>query len=73
MIPNNVQNIGIKMSGGADSTLLFYILCKTIKDTNSDCKIFPITRSCESWTNDFSKHCGECWWCKEREWGFGRL
>ena len=35
--------------------------------------LFPITRSCESWTNDFSKHCGECWWCKEREWGFGKL
>ena len=35
--------------------------------------LFPITRSCEAWTDDFSKHCGECWWCKERLWGFGRL
>jgi 7-cyano-7-deazaguanine synthase in queuosine biosynthesis len=35
--------------------------------------LFPITRSCEAWTDDFSYHCGECWWCKEREWGFGRL
>jgi hypothetical protein len=37
------KRIGLSLSGGADSTLLFYILCKTIKDTNSDCKIFPIT------------------------------
>lgn len=35
--------------------------------------LFPITRSCEAWTDDFTKHCGECWWCKERIWGFGRL
>ena len=35
--------------------------------------LFPITRSCEAWTEDFSTHCGECWWCKEREWGFGKL
>ena len=23
--------------------------------------------------NPGDKHCGECWWCKEREWAFGRL
>lgn len=38
--------------------------------------LFPLTWSCESkkehngwWTY----HCGKCWWCKERMWGFGRL
>lgn len=38
--------------------------------------LFPITWSCEGATkvnNYYQKHCGECWWCKEREWGFGRL
>lgn len=36
-------------------------------------EIFPLTRSCEIHTLDFSTHCGECWFCKERQWGFGRL
>ena len=35
--------------------------------------LFPITRSCEQETTDFSQHCGECWWCAEREYGFGQL
>lgn len=35
--------------------------------------LFPVTRSCEEFTNDFSAHCGKCWFCQEREWGFGRL
>lgn len=39
-----------------------------VKDT-----LFPLTRSCEDETDDFSKHCGKCWWCAEREYGFGRL
>jgi 7-cyano-7-deazaguanine synthase in queuosine biosynthesis len=34
--------------------------------------LYKITRSCESTTvND--RHCGNCWWCKERIWGFGYL
>jgi hypothetical protein len=35
--------------------------------------LFPHTRSCVTATMDFSKHCGNCWWCKEREWAFGTL
>ena len=38
--------------------------------------LFPITRSCEHITTDaqqLSVHCGECWFCLERRWGFGRL
>ena len=35
--------------------------------------LFPLTRSCEDWTDDFSDHCGVCWFCLERQWGFGRL
>ncbi len=34
--------------------------------------LFPLTRSCESETI-FTHHCGECWWCCERQWAFGRL
>jgi len=34
--------------------------------------LYKITRSCESTViND--QHCGSCWWCKERIWGFGYL
>jgi len=35
-------------------------------------ELFPLTRSCETHTTDFSEHCGDCWFCKERFWGFGR-
>ena len=34
--------------------------------------LFPLTRSCEAHTMDFSSHCDDCWFCKERFWGFGR-
>ena len=37
------KKIGITMSGGADSTMLFYILCNLIENTGSKCKIYPIT------------------------------
>jgi len=34
--------------------------------------LYPLTRSCE---NIYSpdKHCGKCFWCEERLWGFGYL
>lgn len=32
--------------------------------------LLPLTRSCVSRTTDFSTSCGNCWWCKEREWAF---
>jgi len=35
--------------------------------------LFKQTRSCEAWTDNFDKHCDDCWFCKERKWGFGRL
>jgi hypothetical protein len=34
--------------------------------------LFPLTRSCEIHTLDFSNHCDRCWFCLERKWGFGR-
>jgi len=40
--------------------------------------LFPVTRSCE-WNEHVvgedpgMEHCGNCWWCHERKWAFGRL
>ena len=43
--------------------------------------LFPLTSSCE-WkegspynkgVDPYVDHCGYCWWCQERIWGFGRL
>ena len=36
-------------------------------------KLLKITRSCEGNpvnTKNFTKECGECWWCLERKWGY---
>lgn len=35
--------------------------------------LFSITRSCETLSEFENRHCGYCWWCQERKWGFGRL
>lgn len=35
-------------------------------------ELFPFTRSCETDEHPHS-HCGKCWWCNERKWGFGYL
>lgn len=32
--------------------------------------LFPLTRSCEAYTDDFSNPCGKCWFCGERYYGF---
>jgi hypothetical protein len=37
------KRIGLTMSGGADSTLLFYILCDIITKMNLDTKLTPVT------------------------------
>jgi len=34
--------------------------------------LYPVTRSCENDSHP-SSHCGKCWWCNERRWGFGFL
>lgn len=31
--------------------------------------LFPLTRSCES-NKVLKGHCGKCWFCQERNWGF---
>jgi 7-cyano-7-deazaguanine synthase in queuosine biosynthesis len=36
--------------------------------------LFPVTRSCEQIGKlEYYNHCGNCWWCEERQWGFGRV
>ena len=51
-------------------------LCKIYEKYNLLENLFPLTRSCE-WIKEFNTpdpgmgHCGECWWCEERQWGFG--
>jgi len=36
--------------------------------------LFSLTRSCEKKeVLDYYDHCGICWWCEERKWGFGKL
>jgi 7-cyano-7-deazaguanine synthase in queuosine biosynthesis len=37
--------------------------------------LFPLTRSCEVQNppSGFLGHCDNCWWCKERFWGFKRF
>lgn len=36
--------------------------------------LFVHTRSCEKVGEiEYYDHCGECWWCEERKWGFGTL
>ena len=56
-------------------------IAEMYRDENLIDSLLPVTRSCE-WdpTCDYYDmigavdpklgHCGECWWCKEREWGF---
>lgn len=35
-------------------------------------ELFPLTRSCVN-VDIHDRHCGECWWCNERKWAFGKL
>jgi 7-cyano-7-deazaguanine synthase in queuosine biosynthesis len=42
------------------------------KELNLIDSLYPITRSCESFTRT-QGHCGQCWWCEERMWAFERL
>jgi hypothetical protein len=43
VIPEGIKKIGIHLSGGADSAILLYVLCKYIKDNNLDITVLPIT------------------------------
>ena len=54
-------------------------IAKMYREENLMDSLFPITRSCEynptcEYFDEIKDpqlgHCGECWWCKEREWAF---
>jgi len=47
-------------------------ICEVYKELGVLEDLFPVTRSCESFVLT-EGHCGKCWWCEERQWGFGRL
>ena len=40
---NDVKVIGLKISGGADSAIVGYMLCKYVTEERPDIKILPIT------------------------------
>lgn len=41
------------------------------KEFNLMESLFPLTFSCV--VSNTMEHCGACWWCEERKWGFGKL
>ena len=47
-------------------------VCEVYKDLDMLEELYPLTRSCED-LKLTSGHCGSCWWCEERKWGFGKL
>lgn len=47
-------------------------IAKLYKAEGVEKELFPVSRSCENDDHPGS-HCGKCWWCNERLWGFGYL
>ena len=54
-------------------------IAQMYREENLIDSLFSVTRSCEydptaDYFNNIKDpelgHCGQCWWCKEREWGF---
>lgn len=50
-------------------------ICELYKEFGVLDELFPLTHSCEGGLNKLNHfdHCGKCWWCEERKWGFGKL
>ena len=49
-------------------------IAENYKKFNLMDELFPITASCVGYakaTDNFSKPCKECWWCREKKWAFG--
>ena len=45
VIPEGITKIGCNVSGGADTAILFYLLCKYIQDSGRDITILPFNRT----------------------------
>ena len=48
-------------------------VAQTYRDYGVFDELYPLTWSCEEPNNLTGHHCGRCFWCFEREWGFGIL
>lgn len=57
------------------------IIHQMYRENNLLDRLFPLTSSCEWFeglpfdqtVDPYIDHCGHCWWCEERKWGFGCL
>jgi hypothetical protein len=47
-------------------------IAQLYRENNLTESLFPLTRSCEK-LGTVIGHCGQCWWCEERLWAFGKL
>jgi len=70
--PVKIGNLYIPWTNLDKQDLYFIYKQHNLLDT-----LYPITRSCEwinhEWPDPGNGHCGKCWWCEERLWGFGKL
>lgn len=48
------------------------VVAKLYKEYDLMETLFPYTKSCEN-RDVLDGHCGECWFCQERLWAFGKL
>jgi len=64
--PKHIQKIGIKLSGGLDSSLILYLVCKYIQDENVDASIVPITIEKQKVKFHFRFSELVINWCKEK-------
>lgn len=82
----NLENKEILIRNNTVYTPYINVDKRTIKriydEENLMNTLFDTTRSCEyDLTSSYfdiipdpgMEHCGECWWCQERQWAFGRL
>lgn len=82
----NLDNVDTLVRNNTVYTPYVNVDKKTIKsiydEENLMDTLFNVTRSCEyDFTSTYfdvitdpgMEHCGQCWWCEERQWAFGRL
>jgi hypothetical protein len=74
-----IENFGGNQLRSVDNRLYKPMMNKTKKDVAAmyrelgiESELYSKTRSCEN-GEVVLKNCGECWWCRERIWGFGYL
>jgi hypothetical protein len=72
-IPETKTHAAYHPFAAVDKKFIFQIY----KDYELIDTLYPITRSCECTEahlcDNWEGHCGDCWWCLERKWAFGKL